>query len=1000
MSKKRLLSRSEVEVATWFERDRAHVQIRDKKTQQKTIAEWWDDDARQMFEDGFFIRGLGFERSLLDYAEEVGLIAKSGGVRRNPSGAPNMVWTRYLSIALRRIYRVSAPRRISSLPGWVSIQTGTRLVIDALRKKFGAMDYHDPRVQTVIEEAKSMEIQKNPSVRRNIFTFNNPGNAQRVLAENFVKGANSGVASSMYIHGNRIYSYGPHFPIAERHTISTTPLAGTPVIIITNRKSPSKTTAGQIGIVKGAAQAAGMEIMYEELKPEAKGPAAYSNPGVRRNIFTFNNPRKLNEMEQAAVAVGLSVTTWAPGDGVTRYRFFKKSPGTPYSDYHQGDGLYTALGRKDAMAFIAAYGKGRSARTNPKSSGSMYVIEGFTHQGRRGQSKRYGAFRTPSFEKARARAEQIFQETGSVVAITQKNPLTRSEAGYLLRHAKADVTEAGAARRFGLTHEAKYAAGHARGIGFAVQETGPKAAKRAWVTMHTTLDRVLRNPPPCSNPVIRGDKLPPHLKAEVLRQFIYRWTSENQQRESAWGRMDKPRIPLISDAQWLREHAFHVTKDGRLSLKHHHAEPYYMADDWKKGDPAPNPLTRREAAGEIREIRHARDLELRAGSPMEREWQQGYKYGIAGAVYRRGPQSARRAVQKAVRQNPLLQTIGLVANPGSVKTFNEMQDVGKAKYVVNYHDGVKVHRDGSPFFDIAIFSSRAKKDRFVRKLESLGFTRGALRNPPISATWDRLTGRQREALLEVVGYDRDYSVGMVRSPWSTLSSSAKRKLEAGWLDTSYRSTGETTRRRYAPVGANPLTRKESAHVLRRAREEIQFGRGFVPGPTRYSSGGKALARAEVVYKHGPKSARGAARKVVNQASRIFQNPGGLRLPAPGTKMTVAQAMELARRIGNKDLIRQCQQAARLQKTSDRNTKCVVWKTLPLGSANKIDTVVAMTHYGDSPEDMYRPPKGSKKGAHMYRHKWKRSVPVLASPSGKAIIKVMGPGQKVGDWMRG
>jgi hypothetical protein len=137
----------------------------------------------------------------------------------------------------------------------------------------------------------------------------------------------------------------------------------------------------------------------------------------------------------------------------------------------------------------------------------------------------------------------------------------------------------------------------------------------------------------------------------------------------------------------------------------------------------------------------------------------------------------------------------------------------------------------------------------------------------------------------------------------------------------------------------------------------------------------------------------------------MSNPG-IKFPKPGTKMTVAQAMDLARRIGDRELIKQCEAAAKLQSKANRGSKCVIWKTLPIGSPNRIDMVTAFSHYGDSPEDMYRPPKGSKKGTHMYRHKWgegtgrQKPVPVLAAPSGKAIIKVMGPGQKVGDWMRG
>ena len=80
-----------------------------------------------------------------------------------------------------------------------------------------------------------------------------------------------------------------------------------------------------------------------------------------------------------------------------------------------------------------------------------------------------------------------------------------------------------------------------------------------------------------SNPLVRGDKLTPAARAEVLRAFIYRWTKDNERRESVRrGISGKPTIPLISDAQWLREHAFMVTKSGELSRSHRYAEPHYM----------------------------------------------------------------------------------------------------------------------------------------------------------------------------------------------------------------------------------------------------------------------------------------------------------------------------------------------------------------------------------------------------------------------------------------
>jgi len=76
----------QVEIGTWVERDRIGIWLTNKRTG-KTIAEWWDEDAREMFEQGFFkpgdirhqtITGKAFEESVLDYAEGAGLLAGSG----------------------------------------------------------------------------------------------------------------------------------------------------------------------------------------------------------------------------------------------------------------------------------------------------------------------------------------------------------------------------------------------------------------------------------------------------------------------------------------------------------------------------------------------------------------------------------------------------------------------------------------------------------------------------------------------------------------------------------------------------------------------------------------------------------------------------------------------------------------------------------------------------------------------------------------------------------
>jgi hypothetical protein len=65
--------RSVCRVAVWEERDRLHVHAF-QDDENRTVAEWWDDDARQMFEDGFFERGPRLEASVLDHLAELGRV--------------------------------------------------------------------------------------------------------------------------------------------------------------------------------------------------------------------------------------------------------------------------------------------------------------------------------------------------------------------------------------------------------------------------------------------------------------------------------------------------------------------------------------------------------------------------------------------------------------------------------------------------------------------------------------------------------------------------------------------------------------------------------------------------------------------------------------------------------------------------------------------------------------------------------------------------------------
>jgi len=56
-----------------------------------------------------------------------------------------------------------------------------------------------------------------------------------------------------------------------------------------------------------------------------------------------------------------------------------------------------------------------------------------------------------------------------------------------------------------------------------------------------------------------------------------------------------------------------------------------------------------------------------------------------------------------------------------MKTYYIMYGVGSSKYTINYHDGVQTHKDGSPFYAIALFSDKRKFQAAIKMLESQGY---------------------------------------------------------------------------------------------------------------------------------------------------------------------------------------------------------------------------------------------------------------------------------------
>ena len=196
-----------------------------------------------------------------------------------------------------------------------------------------------------------------------------------------------------------------------------------------------------------------------------------------------------------------------------------------------------------------------------------------------------------------------------------------------------------------------------------------------------------------------------------------------------------------------------------------------------------------------------------------------------------------------------------------------------------------------------------------------------------------------------------------------------------------------------PCKTNPLTVAESREVAQDAMNDAHRARKF-RGERRGFYTGRASMGEDVVRRYGP----GFVRKNPKETIDIpFKE---------GQKISVAEARAWVESTGDPELLRQFNEAERLQKKANRPAKHLIWRTIPIGSKRELDMVTAVAHYGDSPETMYRPPKGSKKGRHMYRHEWgegsgkEKPVPILAAPGGGAMIVPVGDGQTVGDWMRG
>lgn len=115
---------SHIHVETWEERDRLHIALYKGDT---LVAQWWDDDAREMFEDGFFKSGKRLEQSVIEYAHEVGLLKKKEvpSSKAHDAGLDNPPPTHVQTIVFER-------------PKWTAVTA--RKWLREHGKKFGKVD--------------------------------------------------------------------------------------------------------------------------------------------------------------------------------------------------------------------------------------------------------------------------------------------------------------------------------------------------------------------------------------------------------------------------------------------------------------------------------------------------------------------------------------------------------------------------------------------------------------------------------------------------------------------------------------------------------------------------------------------------------------------------------------------------------------------------------------------------------------------------------------------
>jgi len=59
--------------------------------------------------------------------------------------------------------------------------------------------------------------------------------------------------------------------------------------------------------------------------------------------------------------------------------------------------------------------------------------------------------------------------------------------------------------------------------------------------------------------------------------------------------------------------------------------------------------------------------------------------------------------------------------PKGTKSYYQVDNVGKAKYTINFHDGSSTHKDGSKFYGIKILKNKKDLANFISDLSKKGY---------------------------------------------------------------------------------------------------------------------------------------------------------------------------------------------------------------------------------------------------------------------------------------